>query len=83
METFAYLTSSKKEILPKGGMDMDVEYFRALQFNYCRKKHTVFLKKMNFVFCPNISCNCVSHRLASVNGSASGKVKRSGETAGT
>jgi hypothetical protein len=55
-------------------LDMDVEQFRALQFNYCRKKHTGFLTKMNFVL-SNISCNCVSYRNASVSGSASGKVK--------
>jgi hypothetical protein len=52
------------------------------RFNYCRKKYVIFLTK-KASFHSNISSKRVGHRHASVSGSASGKVKRSGETAGT
>jgi hypothetical protein len=54
--------------------------FRVFPFNYCHKKHAVFVtKKLRFI----TSCNGVSHRHASVGGSASGKWSAGGETAGT
>jgi hypothetical protein len=54
--------------------------FRAFRSNYCHKKYAVFLTK-NLRF--NTSCKGVSHRHASVGGSASGKWSTGGETAGT
>jgi hypothetical protein len=51
-------------------------------FNYCHKKHIVFVtKKLRFNLTFQVNTLAIGH--ASVSGSASGKVKRSGETAGT